>query len=419
MGAVEHLKTLCCLGLPPESAMVAVTPLLHEIIPHGWSRIVLLEPDGTFGHGYAENPETAAIFRERMWRFKDDPSSSAFLWTPSFHAVAIGWTLHMQGRGWLESGWYREIEAPLNSCWILDAMIGDAGQTFALAHLMLTRPRSARPFTADDVQRLDRLRPWLAHVLRPQASDERRPVDANSLGIIGAAVRSGQMILTRDGTLVFQTPGIESLLRILTREPGNYTRDVLVRDRLPSPVLKLLLQIASAAKGTSSTPPRRHVSTTYGVVTLEAKWLVPVGAIPADVARDPKDCLIAVTIELREHAVAHAARTLRESGVTPAQVKVGIKLALGKTKPVIADELGLQLSSVADLTKKLYQNLDIHNSAELGAKIWLNQTRHEEPQNLRHTGVSSGPLPGQLRAPRSLFLACERRPSARTSSQCL
>jgi hypothetical protein len=35
MGEVEHLKTLCCLGLPPESAMVALTPLLHEIIPHG------------------------------------------------------------------------------------------------------------------------------------------------------------------------------------------------------------------------------------------------------------------------------------------------------------------------------------------------------------------------------------------------
>jgi len=34
MGAVEHLKTLCCLGLKPESFMVAVTPLLHEIIPH-------------------------------------------------------------------------------------------------------------------------------------------------------------------------------------------------------------------------------------------------------------------------------------------------------------------------------------------------------------------------------------------------
>jgi hypothetical protein len=41
MGAVEHLKSLCCLGLPPESAMVALTPLLHEIIPHGGTRISL------------------------------------------------------------------------------------------------------------------------------------------------------------------------------------------------------------------------------------------------------------------------------------------------------------------------------------------------------------------------------------------
>jgi len=31
-------------GLKPESAMIAVTPLLHEIIPHGATRVALLEP---------------------------------------------------------------------------------------------------------------------------------------------------------------------------------------------------------------------------------------------------------------------------------------------------------------------------------------------------------------------------------------
>ena len=60
MGAVEHLKSLCCLGLPPESAMVAIAPLLHEIIPHGSSRMALLNPDATLGRGYAENPATSA-----------------------------------------------------------------------------------------------------------------------------------------------------------------------------------------------------------------------------------------------------------------------------------------------------------------------------------------------------------------------
>jgi hypothetical protein len=53
LGAVEHLKTLCCLGLPPESAMIAVVPVLHEIIPHGWTRLGLLAPDATISSGYS------------------------------------------------------------------------------------------------------------------------------------------------------------------------------------------------------------------------------------------------------------------------------------------------------------------------------------------------------------------------------
>jgi len=81
--------------------------------------------------------------------------------------------------------------------------------------------------------------------------------------------------------------------------------------------------------GTSHTPPRMHVPTVYGVITLETKWIMPAGAT-RDVAKDPKSCAIVVTMELREHAIA---RVLRESGATPVQVKVGIQLALGKTKP--------------------------------------------------------------------------------------
>ncbi len=91
--------------------------------------------------------------------------------------------------------------------------------------------------------------------------------------------------------------------------------------------------------------------------------------LPEDVVRDPKSCLIAVTIELHEHAIAHSARVLRESGATPAQVKVGIQLALGKTKAVIADELGVQLSSVVEVTKRLYRKFGSAKSKTRRAKI--------------------------------------------------
>jgi hypothetical protein len=365
--------------------MIAVTPLLHEIIPHGWSRIMLLKPDATPVGGFGEHPETLVILRERLWTFAKDPSSPTSLtFGPAFRAVGIGWLLHLQGRGWLESRHYREIEAPLDACWILDAMLGDGGRS--IAAINLTRPRSARPFTVDDVQRLDRLRPWLAHAFRRPNSRNARQEDEAPISAAGAPVRSGQLILTADAKLIFQTPGLEQRLRICVGEPLNLTRCVPARDKLPTPVLKLLRQVTGAANGTSNTPPRMRISTAYGVLTLEAKWLVPAGTLPADAARDPKSCLIAVTMELHEHPIAHAARVLRENGATATQVKVGIQLALGKTKPVIADELGIQLSSVTDLTKKLYQTLDVHNSAELGTKIWLGQQQDETRQYLRRAG---------------------------------
>jgi DNA-binding CsgD family transcriptional regulator len=386
MGAVEHLKTLCCLGLPPESAMVAVSPVLHEILPHGWSRMVLLKPDGTMTDGYAEHPGTEALFREKLWRFMDDPSAPASQWAPCFRANGIGWTLPFQGREWLESGWYREMEAPLDSCWILDAMIGDGGRTPACAHLMLTRPRRARPFTVDDVQSLDRLRPWLAHAFRRPLSANVPEENWSPISTAGPPVLSGQFIVTPDARVVHQTTDLDYFLRILAGEPGNYTRYVPVHDILPAPVLKLLRQITGAASGTSNTPPRMQISTAYGILTLEAKWLVPAGTLQGDAARDPKGCLIAVTMELHENPIAHAARVLREGGATPAQTKVGIHLALGKTGPEIAAELGIQRSSVADHTKKLYQALDVHNSAKLATKIWLGERQDEVRQDLRRAG---------------------------------
>jgi DNA-binding CsgD family transcriptional regulator len=201
-----------------------------------------------------------------------------------------------------------------------------------------------------------------------------------------APVLSGQMVFTADEKIIFQTTSADHLLRILAGEPVNFRRHIPAHDTLLAPILKLLRRITITANGTANTPTRMQLSTAYGVLTLEARLLVPGGALPADVAKDPKSCLIAVTIELREHAIAHAARVLRESGATPAQIKVGVQLAFGKTKPAIANDLGIKLSSVKDLTEKIYQTLDVHNAAELGTKIWLGQRQVAPRNGLRRAG---------------------------------
>ncbi len=255
-------------------------------------------------------------------------------------------------------------------------MIGDTGKTCAI--VVLTRPRGARPFTVDDVQRFDPLRPWLAHALRRSPVGEAGPESQGLASTAGTPVMSGEMILTPDRKIVFRTNGLDFLLNtVVEGKAGNYTSHVPVHDRTPAPIAKLLQCLAGAANEAPCAPPRMQISTPYGVVTLEAKWLVPFGVVPGDVAKDPKGCLMSATIELREHAIAYAARMLRKSGATPTQVKVGIQLAMGKTKQAIADELGIKPSSVADQTKRLYRTLEIHNSAELGTFIWLTEARSE------------------------------------------
>jgi hypothetical protein len=193
----------------------------------------------------------------------------------------------LQGRGWLDSGWYRDVEAPLDSCWILDATFVDAGRTIAGTHL--SRPRSARPFTVDDVQRLDRLRPWLAHAFRRYHADGMPLEDRDLMGTAGAPVLSGQIILTADTKIVFETRSVEGLLRIIEGGSNDLARYIPVRDGLPAPVLKLLKRLNGAGNGDSRTPPRMQILAPYGVVTLEAKWLMPAGAGPTDVAKDPKE----------------------------------------------------------------------------------------------------------------------------------
>lgn len=381
MGAVEHLKTLCCLGLMPETAMIAVTPLLHEIVPHGWTRMAFIKPDATLSHGYTENP-ALAVRMERFVELLHDPANIiGSIYPSTFKAVGIGFALHRQGRGWLESDWYREIEAPVDSCWWIEAMIGDSAQTFATVHL--TRPRRARPFTADDVQKLDRLRPWLAHAFRRSLSN-RATQEGEFARAAGRPLLNGQIILASDATVVLQTKEIPLLLAYLDARGIEERFNRFSGAYLPSPVLKLVQRLIGAANGSSATPPRMEIVIRFGLITLEAKWLIPAGTSPADVAKDPKSCLISVTIELREHALAHAARVLRESGATPAQMKVGIHLALGKSKPEIAETLGVARSSVASLAKKLYQTLDIHNSTELAARIWLGREQGTARQNFRH-----------------------------------
>jgi hypothetical protein len=101
VGAVEHLKSLCCLGLPPESAMVAVVPLLHEIIPHGWTRMGLVAPDATITSTYGERPEAAALCRERLHTHLNDPTGVVGVTKRLYHNLDVHNPAELSTKIWL------------------------------------------------------------------------------------------------------------------------------------------------------------------------------------------------------------------------------------------------------------------------------------------------------------------------------
>ena len=61
MRAVDHFKTLCCLNLAPQAAMIAIAGALHDIIPSEWNRIGFLTESGGLGAGYAEHPDLVTL----------------------------------------------------------------------------------------------------------------------------------------------------------------------------------------------------------------------------------------------------------------------------------------------------------------------------------------------------------------------
>ena len=230
--------------------MIAVAPLLHEIIPHGWHRMCLFDPDCSITAAHSENLAAYAIFRERTWKFMDDPKALVSIVEPSFHATGIGWTLHLQGPGYLESAYYRETEALLDACWVLDAMIGDEGRT--IAGMQLTRPRSPRPFTTGDMLRLDRLRPWLAYALRKHRAT---PSTTESSFLSKARVLHGQMILTPNAKLLFQSIEMDVFRQSLdgivynSLDRGNARFRWTTPREIPLPVQKLVMRLLDGTNG--------------------------------------------------------------------------------------------------------------------------------------------------------------------------
>lgn len=378
--SIEQFKVLCCLGLPAGQALTAVASAVREVIPASWTRIGLFDEHGAVTAAYAENGDFPALAVARYDHFaRLEPLSIAALMLPAWRAAGVGWTLHRQNAKYLNSGYYDEIEKPCDACWLLDAFVHDG--TRSIVGLTLARPRSAAPFRSDDVALLDSLRPWIAHAFRDRVAQV--PVDHENGApepVAGDSLQTATVVVDASGKILFRTRGAAQLLMMLSgslERIGTGSGQSLSADA-PGAVQRVVRDLMGAIRGNGLAPPRTHVRTVWGTVALEASWLAPTWTSAADLFENHDQMKIAVNMELREHGFVYAARVLRARGASPVQVRIGVLLASGKTKPQISQELGIKPSSVMDATRKLYSRMEVRNSAELGMRLWASgPSRHD------------------------------------------
>ena len=198
-----------------------------------------------------------------------------------------------------------------------------------------------------------------------------RPVsDAVERLVAGVPLRA-TIILDAGGRVLYQTPDAERLLALLEIAQDERRTGPSRYAQVPAAVHTAIRALVKAAKGRMTGSPCVVGRTRLGQVTVEASWLAASRSGAGCPGADPSPRPIAVQLELSENAAARAARALQTRGATPAQTRVGVLLATGKSKPEIARTLGVKESSVQDAARKLYTRLGVRNAAELGMQLWL------------------------------------------------
>ena len=365
MRGVQHFKTLCCIGLPRPVAMVAIAGALHEVIASEWNRIGFYEDDGTIGAGYAEHPGCVPLMINNIelfhgrdpWWGKNHPT-----W---FARNAVGDLLNSQFlSSYAQTELFNAIERPLNVRWMLDSI--QPLETGKLG-IQLLRSQRDRPFKADDAIRFRALRPWIAHALKERSEPSLPDGGPSAVSLTATRpLQKATLVMDRAGRTLFRSEGAEYLISVLGGMDRELKSSPFSRlTDLPVSVREAVMNLLRTTRGQDAAIPECRVPTKWGTITVEASWLTPTTPELSD------QSLIAVQLTLLEHAVAYAGRILRGAGATPAQLRVGVLLAMGKRKPEIARELGIKQSSVEDAARKLYARLDVHSSGEFSTLLWL------------------------------------------------
>ena len=354
--AEAGIQQLCCLGLDSETLIPAVLAELHHYVPSYANIFFWCNDDAEFVNMYDERPDASELLPLYFSEFYNrDELNVVVGWKQfvrkSIQAMDFDALLTVRRRNFLGHAFYNEFLRKLKFFWGLHMVVCEGDRRPGA--LVMHRGPDDKPFSQDEVRRLNRISSFIAHAAQASGRQRYPWVDSEDRGMI---------IATVDGKVEWLSQRARQLLFLVRNKA--VTRDSLsARDGLllPGPVRRICDRLGRIdADHGADQPPVWYTRNPWGRFCFRAHWLEP-GL--------EGDGRVSITIDHQQPLPLRLFRRIRNLPLTGREVQVGMMMSQGASYSEISSALGISEHTAISHSRKIYQKADVHNRTELISKL--------------------------------------------------
>jgi DNA-binding CsgD family transcriptional regulator len=349
-----QIRQMCCLGLPAETLMPRLLPLLRQLVPAESAGFFWVDSSGHMQNLFAER----MLPTQKMQLFFDEfYEGGEFDFRKSFRARAAAEkdvSVARVDSAFQRTAYYNEILRDLDAHHVLHGIVRDHGAT--LGQVSLYRPQSDPGFECSHEEDLHSVLHYVAHAV--------------GAGIVSHSVsfpqQTEQMFDTPDdAVLLADTRGAvlhasESARRLLVQAVGEgFSPESLPRAHAAT--ADLLKRVVGLLADDTDAVPMLSQNTRWGRLTLRAYRLDGESSRHTSAQAEAP---VAVRVTRQEPMLLRFANAMRALDLSPQMQEIAVQLARGRSNQEIAQEMSLSANTVNYHVKALFTRLGTHGRAE-------------------------------------------------------
>ncbi len=355
-----QIRQLCCLGLPAETLMPRLLPLIRQLVPADSAGFFWVDSSGDMHNLYAERMlpnEQMRLYFEHFYDSDEHPFRREFL---ARVQAGIEVDSRSADAALQRTAYYNEILRELDAHHVLYGVVRDHGA--ALGQISLYRSRKSSEFDAKARADLGSILHYVSHAVAARHGvGGGLAIEQDAESSNGAPQQldtddEAVLMAHFDGRLLHAS---EQARRLLVQAVDGAFAPGRLR-AADAAVAALIVQLAGMLRETGSRPPLVTAQTRWGRLQLRAYRLGETAA---------PDAPFAVRIARQEPMLLKFAEALGTLGMPPQQQDIALRMAQGMSNQEIARDMGLSPNTVAYHIKQIFSKLNAHGRAETISRI--------------------------------------------------